>query len=73
MSYVQLVGQSDSKGDLRTVTAGCLNVRAEAGTGSAVVGYLYRGTKVKILEQMQLGDVLWGKTHQGWIALSYTE
>ena len=73
MSYVQLMGQSDSEGDLRTVTAGCLNVRAEAGTGSSVVGYLYRGTKVKILEQMQLGDVLWGKTQQGWIALSYTE
>lgn len=73
MSFVQLMGQSEPEGDLRTVTAGCLNVRADAGTESAVVGYLYRGSKVKILQEQQLGDVLWGKTAQGWIALSYTE
>lgn len=73
MSFVQVVGQSESNEDLRTVTAGCLNVRAEAGTESAVVAYLYRGTKVKILEEKQVGDTRWGKTSQGWIALSYTE
>ena len=73
LSFVQLVGQSQNDEDMRTVTAGCLNVRAEASTGSAVVAYLYRGSRVKVLEEKQVNDTLWGRTAQGWIALAYTE
>ena len=73
MAFVRQVGQQTEDPAVRTVSAGCLNVRAEAGTHSQVVAYLYRGARVKILEEKTVGDTQWGRTQQGWIALAYTQ
>ena len=54
-----------------TVTVDILYIRANAGTGYAILGYLQRGNQVKILETKQVGTMLWGRVEQGWISLSY--
>lgn len=59
--------------NVRTVTAGCLNVRSAPGTGNKVVAYLYAGAKVQILEEKTVDGVLWGKISTGWICLQYTK
>ena len=56
---------------IKTVIADCLRIRSGAGTGYAVVGYLYTGAKVEILETQQVGSTTWGKTAQGWISMDY--
>lgn len=75
LSYVNLDNDSNdtSTSDIRTVTADCLNVRSEAGTGNRVVGYLYHGEKVTILETKQVGNTTWGKIANGWISLDYAK
>ena len=81
MDYVVLDGSSEGgessdptepTAEVRTVTADCLNVRSGAGTGYSVVGYLYAGTKVQILEKATVDGILWGKISTGWICLQYT-
>lgn len=79
MDYVVLDSGADQDSgsdvpvaEIRTVTADCLNVRSGAGTGYSVVGYLYTGTKVQILEKTTVDGVLWGKISTGWICLTYT-
>ena len=56
---------------LGTVTASGLNVRAAAGTGSAIVGSLKKGDQVKIYAQTIVGNTPWGQTDKGWICLNY--
>ena len=73
MDYIRLeTGDSGSTGTQKTVTANCLNVRLTAGTGK-VVGYLYYGTKVTILETTTVGGTQWGRTSQGWISMDYVK
>jgi uncharacterized protein YgiM (DUF1202 family) len=52
-----------------TVIADCLYIRAGAGTGNKIVGRLYEGTKVTILETK--GN--WGRINKGWISLDYVK
>ena len=79
MDYVTLDSGSSSGGaeaanpNLKTVTASCLNIRAEANTTSKVVGYLYKGSKVEVTETKVVGDMTWGKTAKGWIAMQYVQ
>lgn len=54
-----------------TVNASCLRVRSEATTASSIVGYLYRGAKVEILETKDVGGTTWGRTDKGWISMDY--
>ena len=56
---------------LGAVTATGLNVRASAGTGSAIVGALKKGDQVKILAQTTVGNTLWGQTDKGWVCMNY--
>ena len=56
---------------LGVVTANGLNVRAAAGTGSAIVGALRKGDQVKILAQTTVGNTLWGQTDKGWVCMNY--
>ena len=56
---------------LGVVTATGLNVRASAGTGSAIVGALKKGDQVKILAQTTVGNTLWGQTDKGWVCMNY--
>lgn len=76
MSYVALDDSQGSESQpttiTKTITASCLNVRSGAGTGYSVVGYLYAGAKVEILEQKTVNGQLWGKISTGWISMEYT-
>ena len=49
----------------------CLRVRGGAGTGYAVVGYLYNGAKVEILETKVVNGITWGRMAKGWISMDY--
>lgn len=81
MDYIILDGQG-SAGDTgstpsaqtKTIVADCLRVRSDAGTGNSIVGYLYYGAKVEILETKNAADgVLWGRISNGWISMDYAK
>ena len=83
LQYVQLDnGQSNAGStssntseDVRTITATTLYVRKTPGTGSAntIVGYLYKGTKVTVLETKTVDGRPWGRISNGWICLEYAK
>ena len=74
MDYVVLDKQtSENTGDVRTVTADCLNVREAASTSAKIVGYYYQGAKVTILETKTAEGIQWGKTSKGWICMDYVK
>lgn len=74
MDYIVLDQQESTDANVtKTVTADCLRVRSNAGTGNAVVGYLYEGAKVEILQTVTVGNTEWGKIASGWISLDYVK
>lgn len=74
LDYVQLAQRpSQTPAKTVTVTADCLRVRKEPGTASSIVGYLYAGAKVEILEQKTVNGSAWGRTAKGWISLDYVK
>ena len=73
MAFVVLDKQTSTDPNAKTVTTACLNIRQEASTSAKIVGYLYKGDKVSILEEKTVGSDLWGKTAKGWIAMAYTK
>ena len=77
LDYVILDGQTSSKDDAqtltKTVTADCLHIRSAAGTANKIVGYLYEGVKVEILETKKVGNTTWGRVAKGWISLNYVK
>lgn len=72
LDYVVMDGQS-STAVTKTVTADCLRIRSDAGTSHAIVGYLYNGAKVEILETKTVGGTQWGRTEKGWISMDYVK
>ncbi len=56
-----------------TVTADALHVRKAPGIGNAIVGYLYYGTKVEVLETTEVDGVKWGRITTGWICMDYVK
>jgi len=54
-----------------TVTASTLNIRSTPG--GQYKGYYVRGTKVTVLERIEVDGTPWGRTDKGWICLSYVE
>lgn len=79
LDYVKLDGQTTSSGSskpqtvTKTVTADCLRIRGGAGTSYKIVGYLYAGAKVEILETKKVGNTTWGRVAKGWISLDYVK
>lgn len=74
MTYIDgSASVKDESESFKTVTANSLKVRKEAGTSSEIVAYLSKGTKVKILEVMDLNGDKWGRMSKGWISLKYTK
>ena len=74
MDYVILdEPEEEPESVIKTVIADCLRVRSEASTTSAIVGYLYAGTKVEILETKTVNGVQWGRISKGWISMDYVE
>ena len=71
LDYVALEEGSQPQKQVLTVTADCLRVRSEAGTGNPIVGYLYSGAKVEILEAKAFEGSAWGRTAQGWVSMDY--
>ena len=61
------------KGQMGTITGSDLRIRAGAGTGFSVVGYLQKGDRVEILETKQVGTILWGRTEKGWISMGFVK
>ena len=55
------------------VTASALNIRSSASTGATVVGKLYRGETVEVLEKKTVNGMSWGRCSKGWICLDYVE
>ena len=53
------------------ISSSALNIRSGAGTNYGVVGSYPRGSKVTILEQKTVGNMVWGRTSKGWISLNY--
>lgn len=53
------------------VTATCLHIRQNAGTNYAIVGRLYKGEKVTILEVKDVNGVQWGRISSGWVCMDY--
>ena len=85
MDYIQLDEQSkpEEKPDatvpeqpqkvMKTIIADCLRVRSGAGTNNSVVGYLYTGAKVEILETKTVDGTTWGRISNGWISMDYAK
>ena len=74
LDYVVLDAQKpvDTK-VVKIVTADCLRVRSNAGTGYTIVGYLYTGAKVEILETKTVANTVWGRIANGWISMDYVK
>lgn len=76
MDYIVLntSGSTQTQAVTKTITADCLRVRKDAGTSNAIVGYLYYGTKVQILETKTISNgELWGRVSNGWISMAYAK
>jgi N-acetylmuramoyl-L-alanine amidase len=55
------------------VTASALNIRSGTGTGYSVVGKLYKGETVEILEKKTVNGTTWGRCSKGWVSLDYVQ
>ena len=67
-------GGSASQTTTKTIIADCLRVRSNPGTSNTIVGYLYYGAKVQILETAKASDgTTWGKISNGWISMDYAK
>lgn len=76
MDYIVLntSGSEQSQTVTKTITADCLRVRKDAGTSNSIVGYLYYGAKVQILETKTISNgEVWGRISNGWISMAYAK
>ena len=79
MDYIVLSGNSSNSGSgstatiTKTVNTDCLRIRESAGTSSSIVGYLYFGAKVEILETTTQNGSTWGRISKGWICMDYVK
>ena len=48
-----------------------LRIRSGAGTSYKIVGVLYNGAKVEILETKTVNGTKWGRISKGWICMDY--
>ena len=53
------------------ISNAALNVRTGPGTAYAIVKELKPGTRVTILETKTIGSMIWGKTSDGWVSMTY--
>ena len=56
-----------------TITADVLRIRSAAGTSNSIVGRLYHGTAVTILETTVVSGTTWGRIDKGWISMDYVK
>lgn len=48
-----------------------LRIRSGPGTNHSVVGFLFNGKEVDILELETVGDMVWGRISKGWVSMDY--
>jgi hypothetical protein len=61
----------EEPGTYGTVTCSGLNIRSKASADSRIVGALFKGDWVKILQITTASDGLdWGRTEKGWVCLT---
>ncbi len=76
MDYIVLTtpGSTQTQPATKTITADCLRVRRDAGTSNTIVGYLYYGAKVQVLETKTISNgEVWGRVSNGWISMAYAK
>ena len=56
---------------IMTVTADCLRIRSGAGLSNTIVGFLYWGDKVEVLDTKTVDGMTWAKISQGWVSMDY--
>ncbi|MBO5130244.1 MAG: SH3 domain-containing protein [Oscillospiraceae bacterium] len=74
MNYVQIHADASSEDAVMATVVNCtkVNVRAGAGTGYAKVASLPAGTRVQVLQLLQLSNgKVWARVSQGWIHTDY--
>lgn len=71
LNYVYQDGTTGKNTTSGFITGNALNVRSGPGTKYESVSSLNAGNKVNILEQITVGDMVWGCTKDGWISMSY--
>lgn len=71
MDYVYIDGTEGEKSGTGTIIGDQLNIRSGPGTGYGSVGSLNTGDVVEILEQIKVGDTIWGCIDKGWISMDY--
>lgn len=73
LSYVQLESSENATPAVTGTVINCnnLNVRAAAGTSSAKVCTIPKGTQVTVYEQTLYNGEKWGRIDQGWVHMGY--
>ena len=71
-NYNQVVNQSAPSSEVvKTVNTSCLRIRSSASISASIVGYVYRGDRLTILETVQAGGTTWGRSYSGWVCMDY--
>lgn len=75
MDHVKLEGNNSASNGTVTgsITANTLRIRQGAGTSYTIVGYLYNGAKVEILEVKTVNGEQWGRISKGWISMDHVK
>lgn len=63
--------EPEEEGKLGYVIGKLLNIRSGPGTNFDILGVLYLGNEVRILEQRAVDGALWGLTEAGWVSMQY--
>lgn len=74
MSYVVCTAVGTAGSGTAGTIARCnytVNVRATAGTNSAITAKIMVGSPVQIFETTTYSGELWGRTNLGWVAMQY--
>ena len=71
MAYVYVDGTEGEGAGTGVVTGDNVNIRSGPGTGYQSVGTANNNDTLKIYAQFEIGDMVWGCTDKGWIAMQY--
>lgn len=71
LDYVYIDGRPGKNNATGTISATELMVRSGPGTGYDKVSSLKQGATVEVLEQIRVGNTVWGCIKGGWISMDY--
>ena len=74
MDYVTVTSETTTTPKYTgTITTEKIRVRSGAGSIYTIVGYLYEGDRVEILERKTVNGVEWGRISKGWIMMEFVK